>query len=151
MAIEVPADPEARRDALIGRLFQATIGAMDLLGIYIGDRLGLYRALAERGPLTSSELADAADVYERYAREWLEQQAAGAILDVDDASLPAEERRYTLPEGHREPLLDESSLNYITPMARFVPAVTRPLDDLLVAFRTGDGVPYEDYGADLVE
>jgi SAM-dependent methyltransferase len=151
MAIEVPTDPEARRDALIGRLFQAMIGATDLLAIYIGDRLDLYHALADRGPLTSTELAVAADVHERYAREWLEQQAAGGILDVDDVALPATERRYTLPMGHREALLDESSLHYIAPMARFIPAVARPLDDLLAAFRTGDGVPYEDYGADLVE
>ena len=56
-----------------------------MLAVYIGDRLGLYRILAERGPTTSGELADAAGLHERYVREWLEQQASSAILEVDDA------------------------------------------------------------------
>ena len=71
-----------RRDALVERLFGATIGAFELLGIYLGDRLGLYRALADRGPLTPRGLAEHAGIHERYAREWLEHQAASAILDV---------------------------------------------------------------------
>ncbi len=54
-----------RRDALIGRLFEATIGAMDVFTIYIGDRLGLYRALAELGAATSTELARATGTHER--------------------------------------------------------------------------------------
>lgn len=135
----------------MGRLFEATLGAMDLFGVYLGDRLGLYRALAEAGPLTSGGLADAAGINERYAREWLEQQAATGILEVDDAGADALERRYSLPAGHDEALLDESSLNYAAPFGRFVAAVGRPLDDVLAAFRTGDGVPYEAYGADLYE
>jgi hypothetical protein len=61
-----------KRDAFVGRLFEATLGAFDVLAVYLGDRLGLYRALAERGgPLTSGELADGAGIHERYAREWL--------------------------------------------------------------------------------
>jgi len=150
VATEVEAGAEARRDELVGRLFQSAIGAMDLLGVYIGDRLGLYRALAGGGAMTSGELAAAAGIHERYAREWLEQQAAGAILDVDDVARQAEVRRYALPEGHREALVDETSLNYVAPFGRLLPAVTRPIDKLLAAFRTGDGVPYEDYGPDLV-
>jgi hypothetical protein len=101
----------ARRDALVERLFQATLGAWDVLGVYLGDRLGLYRGLAERGRLTSGELAAATGTHERYAREWLEQQAAGGILEVDDAAAPAQARRYSLPPGHEEALLHESSLN----------------------------------------
>lgn len=142
---------EERRDALVGRLFEATIGAMDLLSVYVGDRLGLYKALAEAGPLTSSGLAATADIHERYAREWLEQQAATGILDVEDESAEASERRYALPSGHDEALLDEHSLNYAAPFGRFIVAATRPVDDLLTAFRTGGGVPYEDYGLDLCE
>ena len=42
---------EEQRDALVGRLFEATLGAFDLLAVYLGDRLGLYRALAEHGPV----------------------------------------------------------------------------------------------------
>jgi 2-polyprenyl-3-methyl-5-hydroxy-6-metoxy-1,4-benzoquinol methylase len=135
----------------VGRLFEATLGALDLLGLYIGDRLGLYRTLAEAGPLTSSDLASAAGIHERYAREWLEQQAATGILDVDDVEADELERRYTLPAGHDEALLDETSLNYVAPFGRLIPAATRPLDQVLLAFRSGAGVPYEEYGTDLYE
>ena len=148
MSVET-ASVEARRDELVGRLFGATLGALDLLNIYVGDKLGLYRTLAERGPLTSGGLAEAAGIHERYTREWLEQQAASGILDVDDAGADALVRSYSLPPGHDEALTDETSLNFVTPLGRAVVGCMRPIDALLEAFRTGDGVPYADYGADL--
>jgi 2-polyprenyl-3-methyl-5-hydroxy-6-metoxy-1,4-benzoquinol methylase len=140
-----------RRDALVERLFQATVASMDVLSVYLGTRLGLYRALADRGPMTPSELAVSAGVDERYAREWLEQQAATGILVVDDPTASAEARRFTLPEGHDEALLDEGSLNFIAPATRLLVACTRPLDDVVEAFSTGAGVPYARYGTDLHE
>ena len=60
--------------ALASRLRAGAIGALDLLCVYLGDRLGLYRVLAERPGSTPSQLAKAAGVHERYAREWLEHQ-----------------------------------------------------------------------------
>jgi SAM-dependent methyltransferase len=135
----------------VGRLFEATLGAMDLFGVYLGDKLGLYRALADAGPLTSSGLAEAAGVHERYAREWLEQQAATGILEVDDASADAGERRFSIPAGHDEALLDELSLNFASPFGRLLIGAGKPIDELLDAYRTGAGVPFESYGADLVE
>jgi SAM-dependent methyltransferase len=140
----------AARDALVERLFQATLGAWDLLTVYIGGRLGLYRALAG-GPATSADLAAATGTNGRYVREWLEQQAASGLLAVDDAGAAADTRRYSLPAGHHEPLLDETSLNYMAPIAQLVVACTQPLDALLEAFRTGGGVPYAHYGRDLHE
>ena len=142
------ADSTERRDALVERLFLNAVGAFDLFSVYLGDRLGLYRVIADDGPLTSAELADAAGVHERYAREWLEHQAASELLDVD---ANGGERRFSLPEGHREALLDVSSLNYVAPLGRAVLASVRPLDALVAAFRTGEGVPYADYGEDLHE
>jgi 2-polyprenyl-3-methyl-5-hydroxy-6-metoxy-1,4-benzoquinol methylase len=142
------ADATARRDALVERLFMNAIGAFDLFSVYLGDALGLYRTLADKGQLTSAELAEAAGVHERYAREWLEQQAASELLEVQGDE---EERRFRLPEGHDEALLDVSSLNYVAPMARAVLASIRPVDALLAAFRSGDGVPYADYGENLHE
>lgn len=102
------ADATERRDALVERLSLDAIGAFDLFSVNIGERLGLYRALADNGPLTSSELAEAAGIHERYAREWLEQQAASDILaaEGDDEG----SRQFRLPEGHDEALLDVSSL-----------------------------------------
>jgi 2-polyprenyl-3-methyl-5-hydroxy-6-metoxy-1,4-benzoquinol methylase len=147
----VTATIDQRRDALVERLFGATMGALDVLAVYLGDRLGYYRALAGRGPLTPGELAAATETHERYAREWLEQQASTGILEVDDAGAAAEERRYSLPPGHDEALLDETSLNYVAPVGKFIAAVAKPLDAVVAAFRSGDGVPYADYGVDLHE
>jgi SAM-dependent methyltransferase len=141
----VAADPTERRDALVERLFGATLGAMDIIAVYLGVRLGLYRTLADRGASSSEDLAEAAGLNERYVREWLEQQATTGILDVDD------ERRYTLPPGHDEALLDEASLNYAAPFGKLIVACVRPIDEVLEAFRSGNGVPYADYGPDLHE
>jgi 2-polyprenyl-3-methyl-5-hydroxy-6-metoxy-1,4-benzoquinol methylase len=142
------ADATERRDALVERLFMNAVGAFDLFSVYVGDVLGLYRALADKGPLTSAELAQATGMHERYAREWLEQQAATELLEVDGGG---EERRFRLPEGYDEALLDVSSLNYIAPLAMAVLASIRPIDALLEAYRGGGGVPYADYGEDLHE
>jgi SAM-dependent methyltransferase len=135
---------ESRRDALVERLSAAALGALDLLAVYLGDRLGLYRTLASQGTLTAGELARLAGIDERYAREWLEQQAVTGILEVDGAG------RFTLPEGHDEVLTDESSLAFTAPFGRLIAAVARPLDELVEAYRTGAGVPYDAYGEDMV-
>lgn len=143
--------PDARRDELVERLFSSALGAMDLLCVYLGDRLGMYRALADTGPSTSAELASAAGVNERYAREWLEQQAMAGVLETQDPNASDAERRYMIPAGHEEVLLDGDSLNHMAPMAQLVVACALPIHRVLDAFRTGDGVPYADYGADLHE
>jgi SAM-dependent methyltransferase len=142
---------DARRDELVERLFGSALGATDLLCVYLGDRLGLYRALADTGASTSAELARVAGVNERYAREWLEQQAMAGILETQDPSASDAERRYALPAGHDEVLLEGGSLNHMAPMAQLVVACALPIHAVLEAFRTGDGVPYADYGADLHE
>jgi SAM-dependent methyltransferase len=141
----VSAEPSERRDALVERLFGATLGALDVLSVYLGVRLGLYRTLADRGASSSEEMAEATGLNERYIREWLEQQATTGILEVDG------ERRYTLPPGHDEALLDETSLSYVAPVGKLLVACVRPIDAVLAAYRSGDGVPYADYGADLHE
>ena len=146
------ADSIARRDALVERLVANAIGAFDLFSVYLGDRLGLYRILADRGPMTSGELADAAGLHERYVREWLEQQAASDLLELEaNGESDGASRRFQLPGGHDEALLDVSSLNYVAPMGRSVLASIRPIDALVAAFRTGDGVPFAAYGDDLHE
>jgi SAM-dependent methyltransferase len=149
--MSIAAEHERVRDVLVERLFGAALGAFDLMGVYLGDRLGLYRAMAGAGPLTAAELAARADVSERYAREWLEQQAMAQILGVVDADAPDEQRRYVLPEGHVEALTDEASLAFIAPVAQLVMACARPLPELAAAYRSGDGLPFADYGEDLID
>jgi 2-polyprenyl-3-methyl-5-hydroxy-6-metoxy-1,4-benzoquinol methylase len=143
--------PEQRRDALAERIFGSCIGFMEILSIYVGDRLSFYRTLVDDGGATASQLADATGTNERYAREWLEQQAVAGILVVEDADAQPEERRYRLPEGHDEVLLERDSLYYAAPFAQQMVSTTRPLPAVLEAFRTGGGVPYPEYGEDMRE
>jgi SAM-dependent methyltransferase len=146
-----PTAAASRRDALVSRLVADAIGALGLICVYIGDRLGLYRALADRPGLTSAELAAVAGVHERYAREWLEHQTVTGILEAQNPDAPDEVRRYRLPDGHDEVLLDESSLDFMAPLGQGVVGCTRPLDAVVDAFRTGGGVPYAAYGDDMRE
>ena len=141
----LPASP----DALTERLFHATIAAMDLFAVYLGDRLGYYRALAEGGAATSSELAQRTGTAERYAREWLEQQAVTGILVVENQEAPVLERRFRLPAGYEAVLVDPDSPTAMAPMAQILAGCLKPLPQILEAFRTGGGVPYADYGVDL--
>ena len=138
-------------EALVERVVASTIGLFDLAGLYLGQRLGLYRALHDGGAATSEELADRAGVDERYAREWLEHQAVTGLLVVDDESAGAKQRRYALPPGYGESLVDADSPSYIAPLARQALGMLRPLPQLVDAFRTGQGVPYADYGEDTRE
>ena len=93
--------PEQRREALVERVFGSAIGLMELLSIYVGERPGLYRALAEDGAATAPELAAATATNERYAREWLEQQAVAGILEIEDERAEPEARRLPAPGGPR--------------------------------------------------
>jgi 2-polyprenyl-3-methyl-5-hydroxy-6-metoxy-1,4-benzoquinol methylase len=138
-------------DALIERLFGGALAAIDLLTVYVGDRLGIYAALHERGPATSAQLAERTGLNERYVREWLEQQAVGSFLEVDDPTGEAGARRYTLPEAYVEPLLSPDSLAYIAFVPRFLPSVGAAMPAVLEAFRSGGGVSWETYGDDMRE
>ena len=84
---------EDDRDDVVERLFAAGLGMAKVLTVYLGDTLGLYRALRDRGAMTAPELAKEAGILPRYAREWLEQQAAAGIVTVDDPSAAPDERR----------------------------------------------------------
>jgi 2-polyprenyl-3-methyl-5-hydroxy-6-metoxy-1,4-benzoquinol methylase len=145
-----PASDEDRTAALVGRIFQAALGAADIASVYVGDRLGLYRAL-ETGPATTSELAERAGIHERYAREWLEQQAVTGIVEVDDPSAPADSRTYRLPPAHAIALTDLNSPFSISPLCRAFVGAAQVLPGVLEAFRTGGGVPWSAFGPDMIE
>ena len=142
---------EAQRDVFIDRFFNFVSGTFNLASIYIGDRLGLYRALTEGGPAAAKDLADRTHTHPRYIREWLEQQSVAGILQVDDERQDPDQRRYSLPDGHAEPMIDCQSLNYLAPLAQMIFGMTRILPEVVEAYRTGNGVPYSAFGSDMRE
>jgi 2-polyprenyl-3-methyl-5-hydroxy-6-metoxy-1,4-benzoquinol methylase len=148
-----PADAE-RRDALAERIAADAVGTFDLLHVYLGERLGLFAALAALGPASAGEVAGRTGLDRRYVREWLEQGAVAAILDAEDGDDPddPEARRFALPAGHREVLLDRDSLAYATPTAISVLGTIQQLLPAVVdVFRTGGGLRFEASGDDLRE
>jgi SAM-dependent methyltransferase len=144
MATTAPAS-----EALVERLFGATVGALELLSIHVGTRLGLYRALHDGGPMTAPRLARAAGIDVRYAREWLEQQAVAGLLTVDDAGAPPDARAYALPPAHAGVLAEPDDAAHIAPFATMLAGIGGVLPALIEAYKTGAGVPYADYGADF--
>ncbi|WP_203581717.1 class I SAM-dependent methyltransferase [Microbacterium hibisci] len=132
--------------AFADRLTHATLGWFDLMAVHLGSQLGWYAELAKAEGLTADQLAHRTDSDARYAREWLEQQAASGILDVDDAEAAAAERRFRLAPGVAEVLLDRGSLSYLEPLARMAAAASGQLDALLDAYRSGGGVSWEQLG-----
>jgi len=140
-----------QRDAFVERMLQAAGGTFDIFSIYLGDQLGFYKTLADNDWMTSSQLALSTGVHERYVREWLEQQTVVGILQVEDATVEPAARRFCLPPGHAEVLVERDSLNYLAPLAQIVVGATLPLPSVLEAYRTGEGVPYSTYGADVRE
>src|SRR5262245_2326879 len=144
-------DIAGERDALVDRLMRGTAGMFDVYTTYLGDRLGLYRALEDGQSSTSAEVAQRSGTHERYVREWLEQQTVVGTLRVDDPGAAPDARRYYLPAGHADVLLDGDSPNYLAPLARLMVGTVRPLDAVLAAFRSGRGVPFGEYGTDMRE
>ena len=136
-------------DVFAEKVFGSIQGTMELAGIYLGDKLGLYQAMAE-DHATSSELAERAGIHERYAREWLEHQAANEYLQVDDAGADAADRRYSLPTAHAAVVLDRDSMAYSSGVARIVLGALQAMPELLRAFRTGGGVTWERFGDDML-
>ncbi|MGW9586032.1 class I SAM-dependent methyltransferase [Microbacterium sp. NPDC055455] len=137
-------DPEATA-AFADRLMGATLGWFDLMAVHLGSQLGWYVALSQPGGLTAAQLAARTRTDARYAREWLEQQAASGILHAEDAAEHAG-RRFLLAPGVEEVLLDRGSLSYLEPLARMAAAVSGQVDALLDAYRTGGGVSWEQLG-----
>jgi SAM-dependent methyltransferase len=138
-------------DEFAEKIFAAVLGAQRVHAIELGARLGWYQALADGAPRTSAELADATGTSERFAREWLEQQAVCGYLTVDDAAAPAEARRFRLPEAHAAVLADADSTLFMTPLARFVATAGRFVDRIADSYRTGVGLSWDDLGDDARE
>lgn len=138
----------AQTEALSERLFTGLIAGLEMMTVEIGRRLGLYTALHDAGSATSGELAVAAGVDERYAREWLEQQTAAGFVALAEPG-DAAGRRYSIPPEHVPVLLDERSPFHLMGAPMALEGVALALPAVVRAFRDGSGVPYEDFGPEI--
>ena len=112
--------------------------------VVIGDKLGLYRALASSAPLTPAELARKTGTAERYVREWLNGQAAAGYVDYD-----ASTGRYSLAPEQAEALTNEDSPACVLGGFQGMFAATRSLPKIMDAFRSGHGVGWHEHDPDL--
>jgi 2-polyprenyl-3-methyl-5-hydroxy-6-metoxy-1,4-benzoquinol methylase len=133
-------------DKLMGLVHQAVGDFGSILTgalVVLGDRLDLYRYLADAGrPLTSAELAAAAGCAERYVREWLNGQAASGYVTYVDG-------RYALDEEQATAFTDEGSPACVIGGFQAMLAATRAIDRLTVLFRTGEGLGWHEHHDDL--
>jgi ubiquinone/menaquinone biosynthesis C-methylase UbiE len=138
-------DPE-RLDALLGQAvaeFGATVNAALVV---IGDRLGLYRALAGSDALTSTELAERTGTAERYVREWLNAQAASGYVDYHAAT-----GRYALGPEQAAILADESSPAFVGGGFQVALGAASGLWRIQDAFVTGAGMGWHEHHHDVFE
>ena len=131
---------QAKADAFVGKVLADTAGLAVTVISSIGDRLGLFKNLAELGPATSAELAERARINERYAREWLGAMASAGYLEYDPAI-----RRFTLPLEHVPVLAQEGGPVFFGGVQEEVVGLAGPVNQLMQAFRSGGGVPMEAY------
>jgi SAM-dependent methyltransferase len=114
--------------------------AMNVPLVVIGDKLGLYKAMAAAGPVTSTELAAKTGTTERYVREWLSAQAAGGFISYEAAT-----DRYTLPPEQALALADEASPVFLPGFFQLVEATIKSIPKITEAFRSGNGVGWHEH------
>ncbi|MDP3968597.1 MAG: class I SAM-dependent methyltransferase [Nocardioides sp.] len=137
-------------DEVAERLFGSLLGTVEIMSVYLGDRLGWYRSLASDGPASPLELSQRTDTQVRYAREWLEQQAVAGLLTLESDGAP-DDRRFAIPPSTAEVMTNPTSLAYLAPMGRMFGAVGPVLPQLLEVYRNGGGVSWDDLGDDARE
>jgi SAM-dependent methyltransferase len=113
--------------------------------IVIGDKLGLFRALASSDPLTSAELAKKTATSERYIREWLAATAAAGYVTYEG------DGRYTLTPEQANAMTDDNSPAFVVGGFQSMTAAARILPKHLEAFRTGQGVGWHEHDPDMFE
>lgn len=136
---DTPIDEEKLNDLLETALVDCGATAHATLAV-VGDKLGLYAALDEAGPLTSVELAEKTDTTERYVREWLASQAAGGYVGYD-----SETERYGLSPEQAFILADEESPAFMPGVFQLATSLNKIEPRLTEAFRTGEGVGWHEH------
>ena len=125
----------ARAEAFAGRTIQLLNDAMLSLLLSVGHQTQLLDVLAERGPVTSDELAAAADLDERYVREWLAGLTVGGIVEDDDG-------RYTLPPEHAASITRAAGPNNLALLAQYTALFGELEQRIVERFRKGGGIDY---------
>jgi ubiquinone/menaquinone biosynthesis C-methylase UbiE len=136
---------KAKREQFINQAMGYVTGAALSGMIYIGDRVGLFKTMTNAGPLSMDEIAAKSELQPRYVREWLSAMAAAGIVEYD----PAVER-FTFPEEHAAVLADENSPSFLAGFFQNTPAMVTVAPRIAEAFVKGGGVPFSEYGPDLV-
>jgi 2-polyprenyl-3-methyl-5-hydroxy-6-metoxy-1,4-benzoquinol methylase len=146
--MKAPVTPlnEAKLQAFLARALADFGAAASSALVVLGDQLGLYRALAEAGPLTSAELAERTCTVERYVREWLVNQAAAGYIEYDPSA-----GRYSLPPEHALALTDEASPFYVGGGYLVITSAIKAQARIAEAFRTGAGLAWGDQDPGLFE
>jgi len=129
-----------RAEAFAGRMLDMLNGGALMVMTSVGHRTGLFDALAELDGATSHELASAAELDERYVREWLGAMTAGRMVELDP-----ETGRYALPPEHAAWLTRAASPDNLAVEAQWITSLSTVEDDIVECFRSGGGVPYERY------
>jgi 2-polyprenyl-3-methyl-5-hydroxy-6-metoxy-1,4-benzoquinol methylase len=124
---------------VVGDLAAAMSGPL----LYIGDRLGLFKALAETGPVTVEKLAANQGLKERYVREWASAMVAAEYLKYDPNT-----RSVSLPPEHAMVLAHDDSPVFTGGLAQMIPDQYRVMPRVMESFKAGGGVPYSDYADD---
>jgi len=124
-----------RLNTFIGKMLGDVGAAMGASLMLIGDKLGLYKALAAEGPMNSSELARATGTSERYVREWLAAQAASGYVEYDAAS-----GKFSMTPEQTLVLGDDDSPVFLGAVGSVVAATLLDEPKVSDAFKTGKGV-----------
>jgi 2-polyprenyl-3-methyl-5-hydroxy-6-metoxy-1,4-benzoquinol methylase len=146
-------DPD-RLTALVGQVINDLGGALAVPLAVIGDRLGLFAAMADGVPVTSEGLGEGTGLAERYVREWLLTMAAsGYVTYVGGGSGPDAKRlaRYRLSPEQVEAFTNPDSPAFVAGMLQGTSAQGRMMDRLADAFRTGEGIAWGEQHSDLFE
>jgi SAM-dependent methyltransferase len=144
MSINTQAIDQAKLDEFMGR-FVGDLGAtMSAALVVIGDRLGLYRAMAEAGPITADELARVTGTDARYVREWLSNQAAGGYVTYEPAG-----ELFSLTAEQSLALAQEGSPAFVPGAFQLATALIKDEEKIEHAFRDGHGVGWHEHHHDL--
>ena len=137
---------EARLDAFMGQFVQDCGGAALVPMVIIGDKLGLYKAMAGGEPVTPAELAERTGCRERYIREWLSQQAASEYVEYDPKA-----RTFRLPPEQELALAHDDSPAFIPGAFQLLSAMIRDEPHITERFRSGEGLGWHEHHHDLFE